>query len=95
MSESPGPSSTDLMNAVVVFHDFTERGLGSLSAKIDRIDAKFEGRLDCLQIDINRRFDRVDDRFDRVETRVQRLETNVHEFRQEFERRMTTLEQRR
>ena len=82
MSESPGPSSTDLMNAVVALHDFTERGLGSLSAKIDRIDAKFEGRLDCLQIDINRRFDRVDDRFDRVDERFDRLESRVERLEQ-------------
>ena len=76
MSESQGPSSTDLMIVIVALHDFTERGLGSLSAKIDRVDAKLECQIDRLQYDINRRFDRVDDRFDRLETRVEHLERN-------------------
>ena len=76
MSESQGPSSTDLMSAIVALHDFTERGLGSLRAKIDRVDAKLECQIDRLQYDINRHFDRVDDRFDRLETRVEHLERN-------------------
>ena len=77
MSESQGPSSTDLMSAIVALHDFTERGLGSFSSKIDRLDAKLECRIDRLQYDINRRFDRVDDRFDRVDERFDCLETRV------------------
>ena len=77
MSESQGPSSTDLMSAIVALHDFTERGLGSLGAKIDRVDAKLECRIDRLHYDIDRRFDRVDDRFDRVDERFDRLETRV------------------
>lgn len=49
MSESQGPSSSDLMKAMVALHDFTGRGLGTLSAKIDRVDAKLEGQIDRLQ----------------------------------------------
>ena len=73
MSESEEPSSTDLMSAIVALHDLTERGLGSLSVKIDHV----EGRLDRFQNDVNRRFDRVDERFDRLESRVERLERNL------------------
>ncbi len=91
MSEDQDPSTSDLMNAIVALHAFTESGFASLTAtdaqlaiRIDNLDAKLTERIGSLDIkvdrlrhDMNRRFDTVDDRFDRVDQRFDHLETRV------------------
>jgi hypothetical protein len=80
MSEDQAPSTTDLMNAIVALHDFTESGFASLTAsnaqlgiRIDSLDIK----VDRFRHDMNRRFDTVDDRFDRVDQRFDRFDSGV------------------
>jgi hypothetical protein len=58
---------SEILDAIVSLHAFTERGLQMLQAEL-------RGEIGSLRYDMNKRFDRVDQRFDRLEERVARLE---------------------
>ena len=69
------------MQAIVALHAFTEAGLQRLDSRIDRLDAKFDGKIGALddkierlRFDMNVRFDHVYVELDDIKSRVTRLE---------------------
>ena len=83
MNDERGPSSADLMNAIVALRDFTEHGLGTVISKIDVVDAKLGARIDRvdakiagLDMSLNGRIDRLQHDMNRRFDRVDNLESN-------------------
>jgi hypothetical protein len=64
--------------------------INGLALRIDALDAKFDGRIDRLERDMNRRFDlsrdHVDERFARVDERFQRVEVRLDRVDERLDR---------
>jgi len=71
--------------------DRIERRLGRLEVRIEGVEIRLdrvEARLDRVEV----RLDRVEVRLDRVDVRLDGIESELRSFRQEFERRVSPLE---